>query len=112
MPGTSPQYDQSDPLVENLYNLFMFQNEPDLMLTSIPMLDQWYKEETATQRKKRWKGYEKVLALFDERFHAFVDLVKENLLLYKNHVLGTAKKETAASEKIQLENMEHSFDDQ
>jgi len=112
MPQIPQKTGTSDGMVEDLYNLFMFQNEPDLMLTSLPMLDEWYKDESAAQRKKRWQGYEKVIALFDERFHNFVDLAKENLLLYKNYVLGTAKKESAASEKSQLETMEHSFEDQ
>ena len=107
----NPASDSPEQTFEELWNLFMYEHEPDLMTGIVDGLDEVYKGETAEERKERFERYAKALELFEARFNQFLDLAKGTMMLYRKGVIAEAKSKADVHEASQLDALEKNFDD-
>ena len=95
---------------EWFYNEIMRFIEPDLILEVIPLLHEFYKDETVEEERERIQGYE-------EAFHAFDDALEQmSGVFYKEmRDISTQTRKKAFSKeerekKPKLQHIEHMLD--
>lgn len=90
--------------LRDLYDIFMYEIEPDLMIDAIPLLDEVYKDETPAERAARGERYVKALEEVQRRFTALIELAKHALLKSKKDVLRSAEEKERGGEAQGSEN--------
>jgi hypothetical protein len=98
--------------IADIYDRFMWLHEPDLMIDNLPMLDEWYQEESPEERIARGERYADVLKKFAERYGNFISLWKTALLEYKTKTIKKYQKKAGAQDSEQLKALERMFDQQ
>lgn len=83
MTQKNPQ-DQGQPEpqfnVRELYNVMMYEIEPDLITDIIPHLDEIYKGETEKQTQQRRERYVKAFEVFFRRFRELTDTWEQEMV--------------------------------
>lgn len=69
--------------VEELYDLIMYDIEPELLSSVLPGLEELYKDETKEQHDERMARYRMAFALFYERFDMLLSIWKEELEVFR-----------------------------
>ena len=107
---TDPQ-DQAgnQALAEQLYNTIMADIEPDLLLESIPLLDQLYAGETKDKKDARMKRYEVAYKKFDAEFGKFMGEVTEEVKTARRQALQAKEAEARTQESTVIGSLEAAF---
>ena len=98
--------------IEDIYNMLMFDIEPELMTNILPDLEELYPNESEEEKKERLARYAKAFEEFTMKFEEFMGAWKEQLHDFKKNILAHFKQESGAQDKTDLENLERSFGDQ
>ena len=106
----SKKQEGKDLTLEDLYNLLMYDIEPDLMSERIPHLDAIYAGESAEERKARGERYAAAFEEFTLRFSVLMEAWKSALLTFKDAALKQFKQEAAVEDAAKLSEIEQSFD--
>ena len=96
-------------LAEQVYNTLMADIEPDLMLETIPLLDQKYAGESKADHDVRMKRYEAAYRKFDEEFTKLMAEVNEEVRQEKKTALHSKEEAARSEESTQLQSLEASF---
>ncbi len=112
MTQTTTSTAEPGAVLQDLYDLLMFNIEPELMSAIVPQLETLYANETKAEQKKRLKRYQKALKLFDERFGKLFEEWKTQLLARKDEIIKTYTTEEGKKEKKTLQNLEDSISKQ
>lgn len=92
---------------EDLYNILMRGIEPDLCTDTMFVVDELYSGETAEERRVRLAWYEQAIDLFAERYHMFVDALKNEFQRAKKKYLRTAE---STSDEGRMQSAEANID--
>ena len=71
--------------------------EPDLCTDTMFIVDELYSGETPDEHQVRLAWYEQAMDLFTERYHVFVDALKDEFHRAKKNFLRTAENTVDAS---------------
>jgi len=83
MSKNTQQNQQLDWSVTDLYDMLMYDIEPELMTESLPELDALYAGETPEEHKERMQRYADSLDSFNDRFTLLMDAWKIEIGIFK-----------------------------
>jgi hypothetical protein len=96
--------------MEDIYNLLMVEIEPDLTTLMIPMLDEIYRDESAKEKKRRTKRYQKAFKKFEKRYAKAMKIWKNRVLAFRDAALGLARKNADEEDQRRLGDIERTLD--
>jgi len=96
--------------LEEIYNMLMYDIEPELMTDMLPELAEIYAGETEEERAERGERYARAFETFTERFAQILDLWKEELLAFKEKALAAFKERSTKEDAKKLSDIEHSLE--
>ena len=88
----------SDWSVEELYDLLMYDIEPELISSMLPHLDQLYEGEMPDQHEVRMEHYRQSFLLFYERFDMLLTLWKDELEAFRKEVFRQFEEKVGTEE--------------
>ncbi|MFH1670869.1 MAG: hypothetical protein ABIA92_04780 [Patescibacteria group bacterium] len=98
--------------MEDLYNLLMFDIEPELMTQNIGDLDEFYADESKNERKERMERYKEAFDEFYNRFDKILDVWKGELGALKKAMFSKLKEKAMKGEEVEISDIESSIDQQ
>lgn len=99
----------SKELAEKVYDMIMADIEPDLLSYNIDLLDEYYADESADERKARMERYELAYKEFDRAFEEFMQSVQEEVRDNKRTALRQKEEEAREEEIEALSALENAF---
>lgn len=117
MPTQDPPSGQTDPLAgifdlppvqkgDEVYDRIMGEIEPELISTSLPTLDQKYKNETPAEGAARQEKYKKAFEEYDKRYQEFCQTRDTNLHSYQRKAMASLEKDAQTEENNKLDDIE------
>lgn len=97
--------------LEQLYNVLMWEIEPEMTTWVLPDLDSLYKNETPEERSVRYSWYATALELFSERFTEFINQYKSQIQVVKKHLIEAGENADAKDQAALMHNIERSLQD-
>lgn len=107
--NSTPTTTQNPLAMEEIYNLFMREIEPDLTTDMLPFLDEMYEGETEEERKMRGESYAEAFEEFAVRFDKAMAIWKEQILKLKEWAFGIAREKSGKEDIAKLSEIEQSF---
>jgi hypothetical protein len=101
-PTTAP----SVPTGQELYDALMSKIEPDLVTSSLPLLNQTYKDETPEQAAARSARYETAFIEYEKQLDAYLGHLEIQVHHYRQQALASAEHDERSQENIELSNIE------
>ena len=98
------------PKAEDIYDAIMGKIELELLTTSLPTLDEKYKNETPEQKKARMERYAKAYAAFDAQYTEWITDLKKKFADYKRKALKIAEEKLKEHEAEKLANFDSLLD--
>ena len=98
-----------DDLASEVYDLLMADIEPDLLLKSIPMLDEKYRAETSAEHAARLKRYQVAYTKFDQSFNEFSVKIGGSVRSMKRDALKQKEKQATNEESQTIEDLTKNF---
>lgn len=112
MPTQKAKARTRSPIVEQLYDMLMYDIEPELMTSMIPELDRVYADEAKEEKKERAARYAKAIQTFNERLAKLLTLWKQELLAFREQAFASAKATLGREEQEKLSEIERSIEEQ
>jgi hypothetical protein len=94
----------------DLYDMLMFEIEPELLSDAVGELDELYKNETKEEHQERMDRYKVAFQTFSDRFGKMLDLWKVQLKDFDKAILSAIKAKAGAEESGRLSGIEQSLD--
>jgi hypothetical protein len=100
---TDPKHSATDVAArdwsaEQLYDIIMYEIEPELLSTMIPLLPDLYRGESASQHEARMERYRQAFRIFTERFEKLLVLWKGELEKFRKEVFREVEAKVQAEE--------------
>jgi hypothetical protein len=110
MPKKTPiQSRAGEWTMRDIYDMLMFDIEPELMTDMLTTLEDIYKGETRSQRKKRMQRYAEAFHEFGERFALLMELWKGEIHVFKENALKSIKESATSVDQAKLQELEQLF---
>lgn len=106
---TAPQTAEKRALAEQVYNMFMAEIEPELILENIPLLAETYKHETAEQHAARMSRYTAAYKKYEEEIKVFYSDVNEQVRDGKRNALKVKEDQEKIAEQNTLNSLASAF---
>jgi len=84
---TKTQSTEKQWTMQEIYDLLMFEIEPELMSDMITLLPEIYKGETSEQHEERMERYREAFEVFYRRFDMLLALWKNELGVFKKEIM-------------------------
>ncbi len=94
---------------EAMYNMLMMQIEPDLVTSSLPVLNDKYKNETPEQSAARAKRYEAAFAEYEKRLSEYLGNLQQKTHEYRRTALQSAEQDEKDKDNQKLHSLEQAF---
>jgi hypothetical protein len=104
-----PKTSSIDPGIAELYNVLMYDIEPELCTWSLPTLEARYKKETDAEYRKRMERYAKAIEIFGKKFGAAMAIWKDELAALQRDAAEILQAQGQAGEKLVIEKLEDDF---
>lgn len=98
-----PSAQQNGEIAREIYDRIMAEIEPDLLLSTIPLLDTKYAGETTVQHEERMKRYAVAYKKFEEAFAAFKLNVNGSIHTAKTQALQEEEQQSVAADRAKLD---------
>ncbi len=96
---------------EDIYNLLMYEIEPELITDMIPELDEWYGDESEEEKMERGDRYHDAFEVLFTRLVNINDAWKGEIASLKDKVLSKYKSDASGKEEQRLGEIEDIFSD-
>ena len=96
---TDPAAPAATWTVEELYDLIMYEIEPELLTPMIPELEKIYKNETKEEHVERMERYRQAFMVFYERFDMLLMLWKNELEVFRKEALRQLEEKVQKGEE-------------
>lgn len=110
-----PQQDQTGnsefvlPTGQQVYDALMGEIEPDLLTTSIPLLEEKHKGESDEERSMRYRRYEQAYEQYDQAFAAWSVTLQNAVHDYRREALRSAEEASREKEASALQQLEQAI---
>lgn len=94
------------PTGAQMYDTLMQKIEPELVSANLKKLDTPYKDESAADRKKRYKRYSKAFATYKKAFKAWATKVHAAIAKYRKALVRAGEASNKKRENTMLQSLE------
>lgn len=98
------------PSGDVIYDAIMSKIDKDLVTVNLPKLAEKYKGESAGERVKRFKRYQKAYAKYEQAYAEWIGKLHAAVEKYRRKALGRAEVKDRTKEADILAGLESSFD--
>lgn len=84
--------------MQEIYDLLMFDIEPELMSDILPLLPELYKGEPAEQRAERMERYREAFTVFYQKFDMLLTLWQNELDVFRKEIFRSFEEKALAKE--------------
>jgi hypothetical protein len=99
-------------VLQALYDMLMYDIEPELVTEMLPELPEIYANETEEEREERAERYARAFSLFSESLGDILALWKDELVAFRNQAFASFKEKSRQEDAEHLSDIEHSIDEQ
>lgn len=97
---------------EDLYNMLMWDIEPELTTDSLPFLEMMYEGESPEEHAKRMEWYAKAFDTVTERLTLVTDAWNEQVKTLKKDILQVQQDESADDDSTAMSDLEQQISEQ
>ena len=97
------------PSGQEIYDAVMREIEPELISTSLPTLNEKYKDETPVEKEARKERYNKAFAEYYKRYTTRIAQLEEQVRCYRKEAMRSAEAVNTELEQKKLFALENSM---